>query len=193
MQKMKRPFIFDGLDGSGKTTLVQSIALVTGMSIIPRLSLIEDAGIKDKIRNKNISVDTIHKLYMSATHVHLMDLILPKIESGEKFLIDRWIAGMLTMHVLRGGTLAHWTTRNYDWSPIKAVDCIFVRASEEVRKQRIMCRGSLTKSDRVSFHKDAETIHLQFAQRFYRRVILLEATNLNPDELLAEALRVLDI
>lgn len=189
---MKRSFIFEGLDGSGKTTLVQGISLRTGIPIIPRLSIVEDTRIKSLI-DEGISVDEIHKLYMAATHMHLVDVILPKMRSGEIFLIDKWLAGMLTAHVLREGSLADWAVQNYDWSSVKEVDCIFVRTATEIRKQRAMNRGPLSKSDEASFLENAETIHFRFAKMFYQRTIVLEATNLSKDELLVEALRVLDI
>mgnify|MGYP001585987262 CR=1 FL=1 len=190
---MNRPFIFEGLDGAGKTTLAKNVATYTGVNLITRLSPDEDAKIKDLIKTKNISVEEIHRLYMKATHSHLVDVVQPKIKSGDMFLIDRWIAGMLATHVLRKGILADWTIQRYDWKPVKSLDCIFVRVSTKVRKQRAMARGTLTKTDKSSFSTKAETVHLQFAQRLYRRVILIEATNFNKQELLEETLQILKI
>ena len=190
---MRRPFIVEGLDGSGKSTLVQSLAGHTCATLVSRLCNDEDMRIRKLIIDQKISVGEIHRLYMAAAHNHLLDVVVPKLASGEVFLIDRWVAGMLATHTLRGGVLVDWTFQHYDWTPIKEVDCLFVRASTDIRMQRARARGSLTISDEASFVGDAETIHLQFARRCYRRVIVLEASDLSREDLLTEGLRVVNI
>ena len=190
---MKRPFIFEGLDGAGKTTLAHEVAMQTGVKIISSLDPNKDAQIKNLIKTKDISVGKIHKLYMEAISIHLEDVIQPALFASEVFLIDKWVAGMLSAHVARGGNLVNWTLDNYNWDLIKVVDCLFLRASDEVRKRRLGTRRIVTKTDKASFHKGLETIYLQFAQRFYRRVILLEVSDFNKKQALHEALRILSI
>ncbi len=178
--------IFEGLDGAGKSTLINSFSEKSGTPILPKMGkLMSDSDAK--IAVKGMQVSDIRMFYMEHSWQNMKELSIRK----DPFLMDRWIAGMLATHVLRGGKMLEGTLQKYDWSPLRKFDCIFVRASQKVRTERMLKRGELSLTDSASLSNETEDIHMSMCQRFYKRVILLDTSDLNPAECLDELERIL--
>lgn len=96
--------VFEGGEGSGKSTMIKKVALWLEENDIPYIVTREPGGIKisEQIRNVILDIDneqmdgrTEALLYAAARRQHLVEKVIPELKAGKIVLCDRFLDSSL--------------------------------------------------------------------------------------------------
>ncbi len=91
---------FEGIDGSGKSTIIQEVYKHFNQTNVPTILTREPGGNKIAEKIRDIILDTDHGamddrtealLYAASRRQHLIEKILPALEQGKMVLCDRFV------------------------------------------------------------------------------------------------------
>jgi len=180
--------VFEGLDGSGKTTLAKMLAAdLNGLYIASPPPFLETDGIRS-IMDEKVSLETRFLYYLLANSC-VSDEI-KKARKSKIVICDRYLHSTLSIHKLLGVNI------NIDVDSLgleKPDISFFISVSDEkVRRRRIKERKKKTKYDTIKEDKDFRKQYINYFQQ-RKEFIFIDTTNENKKESLekikAEILR----
>lgn len=180
---MPRLIVFEGLDGTGKSSLAERAALSTGFKLIEaRSPFFIDHILKAKQRGAN--EETIHTLYMASLMERSQEIQI-HFSQGQSVIIARWLGSFIAGHeyysLKRNQPMLNL---DYDKMGIPDADVVFnIRASLEERVKRISSRTTLSNNDLNSI-QDANfaTYFEGTLARAYPCLVHIDTTNISLDE-----------
>ncbi len=200
---MKQWIVFEGGEGSGKTTLMSALQRELEARGIDLLCTREPGGvpIAEAIRRiilapENTELDPIAEalLFAASRRQHLVERVLPALEKGQMVLMDRFVDSSLAYQgYAREIGLEEVRTINAFATQGHMPDIVFLLDIDPVKGlERINAnRDSLNRLDleTLRFHEKVREGYLYLA-RNNPKIIVLDATK-GVEELLKEVLEVL--
>ena len=199
---------FEGIDGSGKSTLINKLNEYLKDSIVTREPRGTNLGYKIwKILNDSIVEDNLITgdwtnffLFLASHSEHVNSVIKPNLTSGKTVIVDRYIDSTYVYQGLNKKLGLEKVARIMQEtvnSPIPKLTFILdidpVIAQKRLNKRREES-GEYTNFDsmEISFHEKIREFFYQLKKIFPERIQIINADR-SPDEVFAEVLRILKI
>lgn len=209
---MKRNGLFiaiEGMDGSGKTSQLERIKQYLAGKEISFLSTREPGGISvsEQIRNVILNVDnhmsglTECLLYASARREHLIQKVIPAVQSGQLVICDRYVMSSLAYQgygrelgqaVLDINRLAIQVEDREYWADVN----IYINVRPEVGLERIMAKTSDREINRldleaIDFHHRVYQGYMKLSQEYADQFIMINGEQ-SEEEVFEEIRQVID-
>lgn len=209
---MKRNGLFiaiEGMDGSGKTSQLERIKQYLAGKEISFLSTREPGGISvsEQIRNVILNVDnhmsglTECLLYASARREHLIQKVIPALQSGQLVICDRYVMSSLAYQgygrelgqaVLDINRLAIQVEDREYWADVN----IYINVRPEVGLERIMAKTSDREINRldleaIDFHHRVYQGYMKLSQEYADQFIMINGEQ-SEEEVFEEIRQVID-
>lgn len=196
-------FVFDGMDGAGKSTAVQALAqqltqrghrvcLTREPGGSPLAEEIRACMLKD--RETAMSMETEVLLVFAARAAHMRDTILPALARGELVLCDRFTDSSLVYQGALGGADVNWLQDLIRRTVPRPPDQTFILdLPVETAVARMQGRGMENRFDRAG-RSQLEKIRQHFlirAQSSARLYQLLDAAQ-SPEQLVSQLVQAID-
>lgn len=195
---------FEGGEGSGKTTIIESLYQNLLKRGYPVLKTREPGGsrISEEIRNVILNVNnremdpwTEALLYAASRRQHLVEVIVPALEAGKIVLCDRYLDSSLAYQgVARGlGIDEVLKINQYATEGIFPQLTFYIDIKPEIglsrikHSERILDRLDLEKT---TFHDSVREGYLQIAKMFPERIKVIDG-NRTVEEIAAEILNII--
>ncbi|MCB0414967.1 MAG: dTMP kinase [Bdellovibrionales bacterium] len=197
--------VFEGIDGAGKSTLIQGLEEVFRQREISYLVTREPGGtpLAEEIRHLLLKIDqdppvarTELLLYQASRAQHVEKVIRPQLERGGWVLCDRYTYSSLAFQAggrgLEEGSIS-WLN-NYATQGLEAhlVILLDLTVEESQRRQMKRCQEKGVELDR--FEQEKEQFHIKVRDHYLKqaganseRWLIVDAT-LSPDEILHRVL-----
>lgn len=167
-------FVFDGMDGAGKSTALKGVAASLrrmGHSVVTTR---EPGGspLAEKIRecmlgdwSDGMPLQTELLLVFAARAAHMHHTVLPALARGEIVLCDRFIDSSHVYQGVLGGIAASWIDQLGTQTIARLPEASFIfDLPVEQASQRLQQRGIENRFDRIDLER-MQTIRDAFAQR----------------------------
>lgn len=200
------PFVvFEGLDGSGKSTLMGALERELSQKGLATLRTREPGGtpLGDEIRNLILRTEgsaptprTELLLYEASRAQHVDLVIRPSLEKGQWVLCDRFTASSVAFQAGGREIPVAWVERlnEFATSGVKPDVTVLLDLSVDESRRRRSQRESNSGSQQDRIESESDVFHEKVRQGFLRQAetdpghwIVLDA-GLTPDELLRELL-----
>ena len=193
--------VFEGLDGSGKSTILEKIKSLFQNKNLNFISTKEPFGTK----YKDLFKETIHKkdflnfsslqflLFQAERMTHLKEIIIPALNDKKIVISDRFLPSSLVYQGLNGKLNVDFMTKIHDefceneFNKKIHPDLIFYfHASDKILKERIKSKKNLDHFDEGTFQeikkfKEYYSIILN-KKNLYKKLIKIDTSFDNPDE-----------
>jgi len=201
--------VFEGIDGSGKSTLIQHLTQKLD-SLEQKITVTREPGgtpLSEEIREMIIRVNgetpsprTELLLYQAARAQHVDKVIKPSLEKGEWVICDRFTASSLAFQA--GGRLLN--EANIEWLNDFATNglapdlTILLDLSIDQAKKRRSQRYNNSDEEEDRFEREKDEFHervrlhyLKQAENFPQSWVVLDASH-SPDELFASLFKIIE-
>lgn len=197
---------FEGGEGAGKTTMIQRLTAYLDDHNIEYITTREPGGVQISEKIREIILDKSHTamdgktealLFAAARRQHLVQKVIPALQSGQLVIMDRYVDSSLVYQgYVRGlGVDEVYQVNQYAIDGLLPEVTLYFDVCPEVGLQRInvdqgreVNRLDLEKSD---FHQKVREGFLLLAEKFDRiEVINAEQT---PEKVLEDVLEVLRV
>jgi len=174
-------YTFDGLDGTGKSTL---LGLFNGQKINtlntppdwmkPYRQSFDESGLESRF------------LYYASGNVWLdKNITRPLLEKGEIVLLDRSWLSTLAAHELRGLS-EEYLRIGLDMAKtcVKPETCYIIHVDKEERKKRLLQRFNINETDKqnMAFEDTMEPAYEKWADRLGWRISFFDNSNITQEE-----------
>lgn len=171
---------FEGIDGSGKSTLIQRLYKELKSQAIPAVITREPGGtpLSEELREILIRVEgdtptprTESLLYQAARAQHVDRVIRPAVESGQWVLCDRFTASTLAFQSGGRGVSEseiHWLNQ-YSTGGLLPDLNILLDLSPEMGRQRRMNRYSQNQDHQDRFEREEEVFHNRVRDHYLKQ------------------------
>jgi len=179
---------FEGNDGSGKTTISKKVYEALLEKSYPVIYTREPGGIEIAEKIRTIILDPNHTamdarcealLYAASRRQHLIEKVLPALETGKIVLCDRFIDSSLAYQGIgRGIGIGEVLKINQFAIESYMPDAtFFLRVSLETGMQRVNARGNLDRMDLEAndFHCRVSEGYEKVKEMFAERMIEIDA------------------
>ncbi len=179
---------FEGNDGSGKTTISKKVYEALLEKNYPVIYTREPGGIEIAEKIRTIILDPNHTamdarcealLYAASRRQHLIEKVLPALETGKIVLCDRFIDSSLAYQGIgRGIGIDEVLKINQFAIESYMPDAtFFLRVSLETGMQRVNARGNLDRMDLEAndFHCRVSEGYEKVREMFAERMIVIDA------------------
>ena len=179
---------FEGNDGSGKTTISKKVYEALLEKSYPVIYTREPGGIEIAEKIRTIILDPNHTamdarcealLYAASRRQHLIEKVLPALETGKIVLCDRFIDSSLAYQGIgRGIGIDEVLKINQFAIESYMPDAtFFLRVSLETGMQRVNARGNLDRMDLEAndFHCRVSEGYEKVREMFAERMIVIDA------------------
>lgn len=179
---------FEGNDGSGKTTISKKVYEALLEKNYPVIYTREPGGIEIAEKIRTIILDPNHTamdarcealLYAASRRQHLIEKVLPALETGKIVLCDRFIDSSLAYQGIgRGIGIGEVLKINQFAIESYMPDAtFFLRVSLETGMQRVNARGNLDRMDLEAndFHCRVSEGYEKVKEMFAERMIEIDA------------------
>ncbi|WP_046216581.1 dTMP kinase [Paenibacillus wulumuqiensis] len=199
----------EGMDGSGKTSQLERIKQYLAGKGISFLSTREPGGISvsEQIRNVILNVDnhmsglTECLLYASARREHLIQKVIPAVQSGQLVICDRYVMSSLAYQgygrelgqaVLDINRLAIQVDDREYWADVN----IYINVRPEVGLERIMAKTSDREINRldleaIDFHHRVYQGYMELSRQYADQFIMVNGEQ-SEEEVFEEIRQVID-
>ncbi|WP_458120598.1 dTMP kinase [Paenibacillus sp. Z6-24] len=199
----------EGMDGSGKTSQLERIKQYLAVKEISFLSTREPGGISvsEQIRNVILNVDnhmsglTECLLYASARREHLIQKVIPALQSGQLVICDRYVMSSLAYQgygrelgqaVLDINRLAIQVDDREYWADVN----IYINVRPEVGLERIMAKTSDREINRldleaIDFHHRVYQGYIKLSQEYTDQFIIINGEQ-SEEKVFEEIRQVID-
>lgn len=179
---------FEGGEGSGKTTLIEMLVQDLGLLGYNIVKTREPGGSKiaEEIRNILLDLDNINLdyktealLYAASRRQHLVEVILPALNSGKIVICDRYVDSSLAYQgYARGlGIEEVYKINQYAIDDVLPNLTILIDVSPEIGLMRIKKNNrSVDRLDleELSFHEKVREGYLELAKMFQDRIVVVD-------------------
>lgn len=188
---MKGKFItFEGPEGAGKTSVLESLMKDLKETEIDAVFTREPGGIliAEKIREVILNKDhtemdprTEALLYAAARRQHLVEKVIPALESGQVVLCDRFIDSSLAYQgYARGlGIEEVLSINEFAINGLMPDLTVYFKVDPEVGLQRIAKNSQREKNrldlENLSFHKKVQEGYEKVLDKFQDRIVVINA------------------
>lgn len=176
-----RLITFDGLDGTGKSTLIGMFRQKNVETIDsppnwmkPFRQSFDDSGLESRFlfyANGNVWVDK--------------NIIRPKVSNGETVLLDRSWLSTLAAHELRGLS-GEFLEMGFDLARkcTKPEMCYIIHVEKEERKKRLVHRLNINETDKqnMAYENSMEPSYKKWAGLLDWNITIFENSQLTPNE-----------
>ncbi|ANF95094.1 dTMP kinase [Paenibacillus bovis] len=199
----------EGMDGSGKTSQLERIKQYLTEKKVSFLSTREPGGIpvSEQIRNVILNVDnhmsglTECLLYASARREHLIQKVIPAVQSGQLVICDRYVMSSLAYQgygrelgqaVLDINRLAIQVDQREYWADVN----IYINVRPEVGLERIMAKTSDREINRldleaIDFHHRVYEGYTKLSTQYAEQFIIINGEQ-SEEEVFEEIRHVLE-
>jgi len=199
----------EGMDGSGKTSQLERIKQYLTEQDVSFLSTREPGGIpvSEQIRNVILNVDnhmsglTECLLYASARREHLIQKVIPAVQSGQLVICDRYVMSSLAYQgygrelgkdVLDINRLAIQVDQREYWADVN----IYINVRPEVGLKRIMAKTSDREINRldleaIDFHHRVYQGYTELSKQYADQFIMINGEQ-TEEEVFEEIRQVID-
>ncbi len=136
--------VFEGIDGSGKSTQAKRLADHFMSESIPAVLTSEpsdsQAGLRIKSLNTRLDPETEAQLFLEDRRHHVENVILPSLAAGYSVICDRYVYSSVAYQGSRGMSPDDILVRNFEFAPVP--DIVFLIeipveiAMDRIRKNR---------------------------------------------------------
>lgn len=196
-------FTFEGIDGSGKTTLVNELHKKINNSIITR----EPRGIKlglevwKLVNNKELVSDVWTQLFLflASHNEHVKKIIKPNLAKGKVVLVDRYIDSTFIYQGIHGGleiTKIKNLLQNTINSPFPRLTFVLDIKPENAQtrlKKRQEANGEWNEWDalKLEAHEKIKNGYLKLKEYFPQRIVIINA-NQRKEEIVEEVFSMIN-
>lgn len=181
---------FEGGEGSGKTTVIQTVAEQLTKQGYKVLVTREPGGIPIAEKIRGVILDKAHTemdsrtealLYAAARRQHLVEKVSPALDTGHIVLCDRFIDSSLAYQgIARGlGIEEVWAINQFAIGEFMPELTLYLDVSPEVGLERIALNraNEVNRLDleKKSFHEKVRMGYLLLAERFNERIVTINA------------------
>ena len=181
---------FEGGEGSGKTTVIQTVAEQLTKQGYKVLVTREPGGIPIAEKIRGVILDKAHTemdsrtealLYAAARRQHLVEKVSPALDTGHIVLCDRFIDSSLAYQgIARGlGIEEVWAINQFAIGEFMPELTLYLDVSPEVGLERIALNraNEVNRLDleKKSFHERVRMGYLLLAERFNERIVTINA------------------
>ncbi|XID75567.1 dTMP kinase [Alkanindiges sp. WGS2144] len=193
---------FEGTEGVGKTTLINSLADYLTAQAKDIVLTREPGGtpLAEQIRQlllsqqpEPMSEDCELLLIFAARAQHIQQVILPALNQGKWVLSDRFVdASYAYQHGGRGLSIQKLDILAAQFVPVLPKLTFWLDAPVEVGMSRAKNRGALDRfeQEKLEFFERVRAVYIARAQAEPERIVRLDATQ-PPEIMLAQAIKVL--
>lgn len=181
MEKMNQIYTFDGLDATGKSTLL-SLAAKDGHRVIN-----SPPNCIKQYRSKmdDASLETRFFYYLTGNEWIDKNVLKEGVDKDQLILVDRSVLSTLSSHELRGIS-QEYLEIGFEIAKtfIRPCKSIVVHTDEEERRERLFKRTNLDKIDlqNLSFAKSMEPAYEKWAQRLGWNLVYFDNSGLTIEQ-----------
>ncbi len=182
----------EGPDGAGKTSVIKELGPMLARELTIPLVLTREPGgipIAEKIRQiildpKNTAMDdrTEALLYAAARRQHLVEKVLPAIESGKLVLCDRFVDSSLAYQGAgrKIGMEAVASINRFAIEEVQPDLTLYLDVDSDTGLSRIQHGRSIHDLDRLDtespvFHQRVRHAYLKIAEENQERIVMIDA------------------
>lgn len=179
---------FEGNDGAGKTTALESVAAILKEKGYPIVVSREPGGsvLAEKIRelildvNNEMDAKTEAYLYAASRREHLVQTILPALQEGKLILCDRYLDSSLAYqgHGRKLGQKEIEQLNDFGLEGFRPDYTLFFSLDLETEKERMEMRGEMNRLDLESreFHQRVRDGFTCLCQQNPQRIHVIDAS-----------------
>ncbi|WP_276886609.1 dTMP kinase [Allobaculum stercoricanis] len=179
---------FEGNDGAGKTTALESVAATLKEKGYPIVVSREPGGsvLAEKIRelildvNNEMDAKTEAYLYAASRREHLVQTILPALQEGKLILCDRYLDSSLAYqgHGRKLGQKEIEQLNDFGLEGFRPDYTLFFSLDLETEKERMEMRGEMNRLDLESreFHQRVRDGFTCLCQQNPQRIHVIDAS-----------------
>ncbi len=146
--------VFEGLDGTGKSTLASVVAKQLGAELLSTPPA-ELGGVRPVVDELYRGHPVASQQFYASTLAFASDRAREALARSESVVVDRYVLSTLVYDALRPGAVPLDTIVETLAVPDVTV---FVKVPEEVRRERLASRGNLTPADREALDHAPELL-----------------------------------
>lgn len=184
-------FVFDGMDGAGKSTALSNVAQSLTAQGVDVLTTREPGGspLAENIREcmlgdwpDGMPLQTELLLVFAARAAHMAQTVLPALERGQVVLCDRFVDSSHVYQGVLGGISAQWIDALSAQTVTRMPDASFIfDLPVELAVKRLSQRGIENRFDRADQQR-MQTIRDAFCHRVTRQVQTHHLIDASQDE-----------
>lgn len=177
---------FEGIDGSGKTSLIRKLSRKMSNSFTTKAPRGTKLGLKiwklinDSVKNKDLITDSWTQcfLLMAAHNEHIQTVIKPNLKKGKLVLTDRYVDSSFVYQGTYGGLDIELIQKIFQIVDTPFPDLTFILDIEPIKAQmRLVKRKEINNWDNLKLdsHRKIREGYLSLEKRFPERIKIINA------------------